>query len=284
MGELKKIDMAQAFALNAAGDLHGLFEMSEEDYRGSPGLNQSLLKSMLKCPAAYKQALEWASVQTKRSKALELGQLIHTLVLEGQEVFDARVGELPADVDARTKVFKEAKKEIEDQGKIAITQSDIDAIYGVYKSQCNDPIASKVFSGGKAEVVAYGRHKSGTLLKGKLDYIKDKTVFDLKTTISCDDDNFGKSARKFNYDFQAAFYLDLANLAVGKDWFDTFAILAVEKTPPFLWNYFVVSPTDIQAAREKYEDAISQYLKCEKEKKWPGYEPRFKTINFGGYR
>ena len=283
MAELKKLDMAGAFDLHDKDQLTGVFQMTEADYRASPGMNQSLLKHFLKCPAAYKQALEWEALQAKRSHHLELGQLIHLLILEGQEAFEEKVTQLP-DLNPRTKLFRETKKELEATGKIIVNSKDLDLIYGIWKSMKADPIASKILNGGKAEIVCFAKHPLGITMKGKIDYVKDDLIIDLKTTTSAEESDFNKSARAYNYDFQAAYYLDLLNLAIGMDRFHKYAILAVEKTPPFLFNYFVIDPKDIELARLQYEGFIRTYIKCKADNDYPGYEPRFKSLNFGGWR
>jgi hypothetical protein len=276
-----KLNMAQSFELYKQKKLSGFFEMEDEDYRAAPGLNQSLLKNLLRTPAAYQQALNWDKF-AKKSKALELGQLIHLMVLEGEEAFNKKA-ELAPKSDPRTKIYKEAKKKIEDEGKICVSHTDMDLIRGIAESAKKDHIVQKCLSGGVAEIACFAEHPLGILLKGKLDYINEDTIFDLKTTVSADEDEFNKSARKYRYDLQAAFYLDLANYAAGYEKFKHFAFLAVEKTPPYLFNYFSVTTLDISAARKDYVDLFRVYLRCEEDNEWPGYSSTFKTLDFRSF-
>ena len=280
---MQKLDLAGAFQLESEGNLKGVFQMSEEDYRGAPGMNQSLLKAMKKCPAAYKQALEWNTIQSKKKKHLEIGTLIHILLLEGHEAFESKIAKMP-DLHPNTTVYRKAKADAYDRGQVVVSDSDLDMIHGIWKSALNDPLIQSCLKDGISEVAGFGRHRSGILMKGKVDYLKRDTIIDLKTTTSAEDNEFSKSAVKWRYDLQAAYYVDLVNLALGTDRYKEFIIIAVEKTPPYLFNYFFIAEQDMNYAREQYEQMMMQFLSCEKDDIWPGYEPKFKAINFGGWR
>ena len=277
------LDLAKSFTLAELGKLHGLFSMSEKDYRAAPGLNQSTLKAILKSPATYKQALQWESVETKTSKALEFGQLVHIMLLEGQHAFDHVAVEAP-DVHHSTKIYKKAKKEAEEANKIMVSKLDMQKIRGIQESAEKDPIVPFYLREGVSECVAFSS-RNNILRKGKIDYINftAKTLIDIKTTSNADQDDFTRSARRYRYDIQAAWYLDLVNEAVaGSDWrAEKFLIFAVEKSPPYLWNYFCVPQRDLDNARMIYEEMIFAQQRCEKSGCWPGFPQTLKPLNFG---
>jgi len=273
---MEKIDLAEAFDLRSKGELNGLYDMKDSDYRAAPGLNQSLLKNLLKSPATFANARKYDSVPLK-SKALDLGTLIHCLILEGEEVFNARIAEMP-DLDPRTKIYKEAKAEQEKLGKIVLNDSDKKLIYGIWESYLKEDYAQKIFSTGQAEVAAFGTHRSGLLLKGKVDYIRSDILVDLKTTLSGQEHDFKKTAKKLRYDLQAVFYLDLINYALGDEKYTKFGIVTVEKSAPYLWNYFFFEQADIEKARNDLERILQEFRDCERKNIWPGYDPKFKPL------
>lgn len=268
------LDLAGANALHEAGKLHGLFYMSDHDYRLAPGLNQSMLKIMQRSPAHCKNG-----EKKKPTKALDMGTLIHLLLLEGKEEFDKVCVPMP-DGNPRTKVFRDRKQELLDQGKILLSGPELDVVIGIWKQSQDDPLVQRVIGSGISEVVAFARHPEGALMKGKLDKVlpEEKIIGDLKTTSNADEQPFTMSARKYQYDFQAAYYLDLINLAMGSEHFRRFVILAADKTPPYLFNYFFIDDRDIDEARIDYQNCMKLWLECESSGHWPGYEPKFKPL------
>jgi len=279
MSGLDELSLTAALDLHDQNKLHGFFKMSDQDYRDSPGLNQSSLKHMLKCPAAYKISV--GQNGSKKTKAMEVGSLVHLLLLQGQEEFDRVICQPPND-NPRTKIYKDFVAEQQKLGKIVATSQDCEVIFGIQKSAKDNSVVQKALSGGMPEIVAFAKHRSGVLLKGKVDYARQDTVFDLKTTESADEKSFSKSCRQYMYDFQGAYYVDLMNLAAGRHRFKRFAILAVEKRPPYLFNYFLMSDKDMDRARANYEMCISEYISCTTKGEWPGYGDDWKMLNLWG--
>lgn len=279
--ELETLDLAKAWQLHDAGKLHGFYRMSEDDYRAAPGLNQSQLKIMKRCPALCK-----SGERRIRSRALDIGTLTHLLLLEGKDKFDEIACPMP-DGNPRTKVFREKKKELLAEGKLLLGAEELESIFGIWKQSVKDPMVVAALKGGLKEVAVFAYHPEfGCLMKGKIDHLdfENAEITDLKTTSDADIRAFNRSAKIYGYDFQGAYYLDLVNLAIGKEHFKTFKILAACKIPPYLFNYFKIAPSDIALARRVYEDCLKEYIECEKNNHWPGYDQEWKTLNFGGYR
>lgn len=276
------LTLDQARELYAEKKLRGFYKMSDADYRLAPGINQSALKAMLKCPAAYDAAIKFK--RSERKKHFDLGTLIHLLILEGRHAFDQVAARAP-EGNPRTKVYREAKAEIEATGRIVVSDEDFEMIEDIYKSFGECEFARKVLSHGVAEVACFGAHPyTGFLMKGKIDYVNGQNLVDLKTTISASSLNFPKSARKNSYDFQAAFYIMVANCAIGENYFKNFAWVAVEKTPPYLWNFFTINQFDLMKSAADINNCFARLAKCSEEGKWPGFSPKFKTIDFSMWR
>ena len=281
MPPIPYISLTESFKLHQHHKLIGLYKMAEVDYRAPPGLNQSALKYMIKCPLQFKTETEKED-RNCGTKAMDMGHLIHTLLLEGEEVFKSIAVSAPVGMDARTKDFKQFKEMNKD--KIVLTRKDWAIVDGIKRSAEKDDIVQRCLSGGHAEVCCFGYDKHGILLKGKVDYFKEDVIFDLKTCRNAEEHPFAQSSRKYRYDIQAAFYLDVMNLAVGKDnQYKRYGILAVEKFSPYLFNYFAFSDVDIDAARCEYESLIKAYIICRDKDEWPGFSKRFKIISTGSH-
>lgn len=95
------------------------------------------------------------------------------------------------------------------------------------------------------------------------------TVVDLKTTADASVEAFEKSAWKWGYFRQGAFYLrGLAKLEYEAR---HFAVVAVEKEPPFGVNVFRLTEGALAAGEEQVERLLAQYGRCVKNNMWPGY-------------
>jgi hypothetical protein len=114
--------------------------------------------------------------------------------------------------------------------------------------------------------------KTGILLKCRPDIInKDLGILvDLKTTSNASMPEFQRSIANFQYDAQAAFYLDGVNQSLGlKKRFDSFIFAVIEKTPPYGIILYNLDEASIDVGRElikKYLNKLNdiQEGKCEK--------------------
>ena len=279
---IPRLTAQQAHQMFKEGRLQGFYKMADVDYFASPGVNQSTLKTMLKCPASYQTALHFQKHEKK--KHFDMGTAIHLLILEGKAAFSAVCCKAP-EGNPRTKVYQEAKKALEAEGKIVFSQSEWQQIHDIYHSYLNSPFAQTCLSNGASEITCFATHPHyGYLMKIKIDYINSNVLLDLKTTISASSLNFPKSARKNGYAFQAAFYMIAANSALGQNYFRQFAWVAVEKSPPYLWNYFTISQFDLMKAADEVNKCFAKLRECQQKNSWPGFTPRFKTINFQEWR
>lgn len=282
LSDIPSLSLEQAKQLDKEGKLIGFFKMSDEDYFAAPGVNQSTLKTMLVCPAAYQTAISFQNKE--RKKHFDLGSAIHMLILEGKEKFNSVVCRAP-EGNPRTKAYREEKEKLEASGKLVFNEADMNLIKNVYHSFLDSPFAKSLLSNGHAEIACFARHPLfGYLMKIKIDYINNNVLLDLKTTISASSLNFPKSARKNLYDFQAAFYMMCANAATGTNYFKHFAWVAVEKSPPYLWNYFTISQFDLIKAADDINKCFARLATCEEKNSFPGFTPKFKTINFQEWR
>jgi exodeoxyribonuclease VIII len=244
-----------------------------QDYRLEAGLSKHELDNFAVAPAYYvhRKAQEW-----KPSRSMEMGTLIHSLVLEGRT--DFAVG---PDVDKRTKAGKEEWALFceENIGKTIVTRDEAAVIYGCYNS-CSPLMEHCAFAEEDIETSLFWE-RDGIACKGRPDMIAtingETCLVDLKTTN--DIRNFDSSFNRFRYDVQAAWYQYGYNAATGnlRDTLPGFWFLVVDTEAPHLAQFMRAGSEILEQANAKIEEELAHFKRCQQAQEWPGL-PEFKLI------
>lgn len=116
----------------------------------------------------------------------------------------------------------------------------------------------------KEEVQLWQDPETGLVLKSKLDAVhKKRLVVDIKSTSCRTLEEFMASCLKYDYDRQAAFYLDsLGAEGAAKR---RFAFVAIQKVKPFnVWKIEYSGDSDfINLGRRKYQALLSEWQRQE---------------------
>ena len=107
---------------------------------------------------------------------------------------------------------------------------------------------------------------------------KSGLLLDFKTTTAADPENFAKTILNIGYDKQAALYRLVcreAGLCVA----DKFYFLAVEKTPPYCAQHFIVEKDVLDAADERVEAILRQIAEAQQTGEYSTGWPTVSTIN-----
>jgi hypothetical protein len=92
---------------------------------------------------------------------------------------------------------------------------------------------------------------------------------DLKTTTSVDYNDIEKTIASFRYDMQGAL-LRMAMKAVWGVDMESFALVFVEKTPPYTVAVVVLRDEDLAEAEQDLRIAIRTFARCLEKDRWPG--------------
>ena len=227
-----------------------------EHYRKIPALNNSGMNNLAISPAHYLAGME----SHKTTPALEFGRAFHEAVLE-PEVFEKHYVIFKG--DKRTKAQRELYQSILDAGNEPIKECDYETLLRIQDSVAKHPEAMEIITSSKHEVThTWNDEASGAACKCRTDCEHPDYVADLKTTVSASKYDFMYSIRKYKYQRQAAFYLDGCKR-------QSFYFIAVEKTPPYGVNVFLMSDTVIQEGRDLYEPMCELYQQCITTGEWP---------------
>jgi hypothetical protein len=207
---------------------------------GKHALSSSSLKMILTSPKTYRNVTKYGD-PGKASPALEMGKLIHWMVLEPQKVNDIKF----IDSSSRaTKIYKEAKQT---HGEVFL-QKDRSAAERITDAVLRNDQAVKLLNKSEVEVPIIDTLE-GLPFRGKADIIQGDTIIDLKTT--ADLSSFKYSADKYGYDLQAYMYLRLFKK-------QNFKFLVVDKASTDIGIYGV-SDEFIARGEEKFFRAVENY-------------------------
>ena len=247
--------------------------MNDREYDAMNGIRRSDLWWMEKTPAHFRYHMDNKEPQTP---ALLFGSAAHKYILEHHEFYEEYA--VVPQVDRRTKAGKEIIETFkhDHQNQTWIDHDDMmeisqmrEALYG------NAEIAQILNAEHRTEVpFIWIDDETGEICKCKADIITELDgvpyVIDYKTTISCEDGSFERSAHKYGYFFQAAFYLEGINKCTMEE--HRFAFIAQEKTPPYLPRLWRCNDSYIEQGRVKFRELLNEYHWCKEHNEWKGYD------------
>ena len=265
----------------------GLYKkIDEEIYHGMAGCSQSRLKTILNwSPAHLAYAIENPGEDTTEAKYL--GTAIHKALLE-PDLFNQTyaVAGPCAGTTAKGQPCGNTGK-VRSGGLwfcgkhppeyaddiLQLNQAQWDACVGIRdKAYSRTRSRALLECGSRKELTAvWTDEETGIVCRARYDILSDDgyIIGDLKSTQSAEDRAFSNSIYKFGYYIQASFYLWGARvLGVPSD---IFAILAVEKKPPYECQVFEVHGEVIEAGEKEMRPLLRRYAECLEKNEWPGY-------------
>ena len=250
-----------------------LVDMEEQAYHAAPALGSTDLKNLLRSPAHYKAAKE----APLESEALRVGTLVHECILEPDTWALRR--DLP-EVNKRTKAGKEKLAEFYEvageEGWLPVEPKDRALCEGMRESVMGHRLVRAVLeSADKKEQSCFWHDQVDC--KARFDGLAEGLVLDLKTTQDASPGAFRTAVARYGYHVQAAHYCAGAHAVTG-EWPD-YAILAIEKKPPYACAVYQLDEQAMAVGSEQREVAISRYIRCQQEGKWPAYPETVTTLS-----
>jgi hypothetical protein len=255
---------------------HGV---SFAEYLAIPAVNHSTLRLFGRSAAHAREAMVHPKPPTE---AQDLGQAIHTAVLEPDR-FDAEYVLAPK-VDRRTREGKAAwaKFEVENEGKGLLTPAHHGTCLGIESAVWGHPIARLLLqNSGKSEVVALWHDpNTGMRCKARLDrltvYEGFTAIVELKSTTDAREFAFARDAAKFQYHSAAAFYLDGLNALAPME--RRFFTIAAEKEAPYGCAVYEYGVTTMEQGRQDYRRFMEACKVAQENDLWPGYSTELQIL------
>ena len=231
--------------------------LTNTEYRAQRGVSKSDLDLIHKSPALLERARNAPSVG---SDEVELGTHVHCAILE-PEAFAAEYIKRPS-FDRRTKDGKAGADAFDatmaGSGKIILDADTYDMVIAMRDSVLAHPTARDLLTGdGISESSIFGELE-GVRVKCRPDRLirEHNILVDVKKTASIHD--FRKSAIKFRYRVQHAFYSDIYEQLTGVKPRFVFVVVGekreIGRHPVRVWE---LDEVDVEAGRREYLDDLA---------------------------
>jgi len=194
------------------------------------------------------------------------GSLTHALVLEQPHRF--AVNEYS--YQKERKAWTERADEIKAAGLTTVSADMWRDAQGMADAVLTHPVASRLLTGGQAEVSAYAIDPvTGVQMRGRFDYLRSDMIVDLKTSSDANPSAFARSAANFKYHIQDRWYRELYRAITG-EWLP-FVFIVVESSAPYL-----VSVVQLDAAAEEAGSLLGNrareiFRDCTESDLWPDW-------------
>lgn len=219
------------------------------------------MKHILNSGIDYAVAAKRGDLPGPDSKAIDLGQLVHMLLLGGEDQF--AISEFP---DFRSKAAREWRDAQKEAGKYVITQEMFNAASIIMSNVEAHPLSKQYIyaKGATYEHEMFATTADGVDLKGKADVLirgdEGVIITDVKTTAQFD--KFFRSAQPMHYDLQSANYTLVTSSSLGVDpALVKFVYCVIETVAPFRVQFMVAGIDFVEAGERKLRYCIDEIVK-----------------------
>lgn len=255
-------------------------DITNEDYHAAPGISKSGLDLIAKSPYLYRNR-----PYVEPTKAMLIGSAFHSAALEPHTFTELFA--IAPEVNARTNA---GKAELElfasaNKGKSILQKDDAEHVDAMAHAVRQHPVATSLLSEGQSETsIFHIDEPTGELVKVRPDWMVEDLLVDLKSTEDATPEAFSKAMWNYRYFVQAAFYLDVANAALGFKRFNSFCFVVCEKKPPYQVAIYVADQATIDIGRTVYRSDLEKYHHCRVTDSWPGInDGRIQEIGLPGW-
>ena len=184
---------------------------------------------------------------------MNFGRAFHLAMLE-PEVFSSKVAIYPGKT-RRGKAWNEFyENNLRNEMSDIITEVEFECIKGMESALISNEDIGELLIGNTEVPMVWEDSLSSVRCKGKVDILHKDVIIDLKTTQDASFEAFRRSAYRYGYNRQAAFYLD----GFGAK---EFIFVVIEKKAPYNIGVYHCSDGFIDSGREEYSRLLMDYRK-----------------------
>lgn len=238
----------------------------EAEYRADPGLNASIIKYGLGEGGSL-AAMRWAMDNpTPPTDAMDMGTLLHALVLEPETFLD------------RVAIWDGAKRgtaytefAAANEGRIIIKPDQHTALARMRDSIMDHPQARALVTGqGMREATAIFNARAGIRGKARIDFLntEQNMLVDLKTARTCDPRAWTRTAAvPLKYDVQQAWYQAAFHAVLRREC--RMAFVVVENCDRHRCRVFTLPPAPVDACLDAIAPLLDQWAEAQRTNVYP---------------
>lgn len=228
------------------------------------------LKEILRSPAHFQAYLQGAN--RKETAAMFMGTAVHTRLLE-PHLYASEYVVAPIS-DKRLKEYKEF--EIANANRKILTPDQMVVIEGIAHSVSEHTSADTLLRAGLVEhTIIWQDEETGIWVKIRPDCLcvdfDTGICLDVKKTTDASRHAFKWACERYQYDLQAAVYLEGLRQVFKRD-FD-FVFLPVEEEAPYGCALYGAPDNMLQDGMRDFRKALRELKKCRDAGLWPSYQP-----------
>jgi hypothetical protein len=229
-------------------------------------------------PAHYRTWID--APKEEATPALFFGKAFHCALLE-PSLFARIYAAAPEFGDLRFKENK-AKRDVwrkENEGRIALSASDDEAIRQMCTAVTGHPLAGKMVRNGVPELtLLWTDATTGLRCRARADYYVEKygMVLDIKSADDASPEAFRRAVFKYRYHRQHALYRE--GFSALKARAEHFVFVAVEKVAPYAVGIYALDANGVAIGYGRVRSLMDAMAECIRNDSWPGYAASIQTI------
>jgi len=245
--------------------------LTNAEYHSLKAVSHSTLECFRRSKRTYRAQYIDKTLKREQTPAMQLGSLVHTLILEPQKVDSLYI--VPPKCDRRTLAGKEiymaftaiaGNRELIDADTYAKAVAISEAVITNRAARLLLDVQSE-----KEGTIFWQCPETGLDCRCKPDFrsvIGMPYMLDLKTCQDATPSPFASSAAKYGYARQAAWYQwghEVAGMGECR-----FVFIAVSTNEPYEVGIYEINDRDIQRARMQNKVDLEEFARCQRENDW----------------
>lgn len=255
------------------------YDVPDAEYRKAAGVSCSMLKALRK-RWSPKQARAYLAMPQEMNDAMLFGMALHAAVLTPE--LPPIWALAPKGMSFRTNAGKEWREGTLRANKVPLSCEEGVRLHRTLEALSGHAMVQAALKEAKREVSVFAPFDLGgrVLRKGRMDAVSPGiAIIDLKSSVDVSPkclgkrDKFGDAIVNYDYDMQAAYYLDLWNAACfcPSDRKAKFVFIAVDydyDTQVCGVRVLTAAEEVIRSGRDKYLEALGYWIRCDQEGLW----------------
>ena len=261
-------------------NLHGVYDISSDDYHASEGISRSSLMHFIKTPFHY-----WNKFINPDSKSeilnndsIKIGSAFHTYILEPEKFNKQYV--VCEKRDKRTKEGKLYYDQLNliSNGRQLINQDDFEKLKLMSDNFMSHAQIRNLIEGGQYEKSLYWTDPHTNLLcKVRPDIWQNGFICDIKTASSADYRSFQSSLYKYGYYIQCAMISEAFKHIFNIEMKD-FIFIVIENEWPHAFAIYQFEEALLEHSISIFTNKLLELKECLNKNEWPSYKTQIVSL------